>query len=610
MVLTFLEMGGALMLLGELGFLGVFIGGGIAPEGPAQPTVIYFDVPEWGVILSNTWRWFRAHPWMAFYPALALTVAILGVNLFGEGLRRLTERLTLNLNRLVNRYTVVATLVVVGAFILGMNAVGPLTTYVSHAGAFDAQRAMADIRYLAGPKLNGRLTGTSDLDAAADYMATRFQEVGLQSAGEMVGVSYTYFQNISRDYRDLTATPKLTFKDPIGRPIVELEYGRDFVECPDTLLETYQVQGDVVFVGLDPEADVWPDTGSGVERMIDPSTLADTIVLYTGEPIPYALRRMQVGAFLTVRPQEELGYRHLPSFWTGIWSYPQDTRSPQICISPAVAEHLLVPTGYTLADLRQRQARLGDREGFSVQTGIQGELILEAAVQQGVETRNVIGFIPGVDVALDEEAVIVMAHYDGLGRVPTSPEPRPERSRSDGILYPGANDNASGVAMMLEIARMWQEQDFRPKRTVIFVAWAGAERRLKADVERFLRARRGFIGAYRVVAVVELIGVGAGEEDRILLDRSTSDRMTELFQKAARRVGVETTTRGRGIHDDYSLYPYPDGDLAQITLTWEGSGARAHTSVDTVENIDSEKLSKMGRTAALGLMVLARETRY
>jgi hypothetical protein len=387
---------------------------------------------------------------------------------------------------------------------------------------------------------------------------------------------------------------------------VELEYGRDFVECPDTLVETYQVQGDVVFVGLDPEADVWPDTGSGVEGIIAPSTLADTIVLYTGEPIPYALQRTKVGAFLAVRPQEELGYRHLPSFRAGIWSYPQDTRSPQICISPAVAERLLASTGYTLADLSQRQAGLSNWEGFSVETGVQGELVMEAAVQQGVETPNVIGFIPGVDVALDEEAIILMAHYDGLGRTPACPE----EGRRDGTLYPGANDNASGVATMLEIARLWQEQDFRPKRTVIFVAWAGAERRLKADVERFLRARRGFVGAYRVAAVVELIGVGAGEEEKILLDRSTSDRLTELFQKAARRVGVETTTRGKGIHDDYSLYPYPGGDLAQITLTWQGSGLRAHTLADTVENIDPEKLSKMGQTAALGLMVLARETRY
>jgi acetylornithine deacetylase/succinyl-diaminopimelate desuccinylase-like protein len=241
-----------------------------------------------------------------------------------------------------------------------------------------------------------------------------------------------------------------------------------------------------------------------------------------------------------------------------------------------------------------------------LETDIQGELILEADVQREAETRNVIGFLPGRDVELDEEAIIVMAHYDGLGRTPA----RPERGRRDGTLYPGANDNASGVAMMLEIARLWQEQDFRPKRTVIFVAWAGAERRLTSDIDRFLRAKRGFIGAYRVAAIVELIGVGAGEEDKILLDRSTSDRLTKLFQKAARQVGVEATTRGRGIHDDYSLYPYPDGKLAQITLTWEGSGVRAHTPEDTVENIDPEKLSKMGQAAALGLMVLAREVQY
>jgi hypothetical protein len=446
--------------------------------------------------------------------------------------------------------------------------------------------------------LNGRLTGTADLDTAADYIATRFKELGLQPAGE----SSTYFQGIQRSYRDLTALPELTFKDPIGQPIAELQYGRDFVESPDHLLETSQSRGDVVYIGLTPDAGIWPNTGpvlSGAEGMIDPFTLGDKMVLYSGESIPSALRRVEIGVLLIVRPQEELSHRQLPALHApagGVW-YRQ-IRIPCIYISPTVAERLLAPTGYTLAELSERQARLESGEGFSVETDIQGELNLEAAVQREMETRNVIGFLPGRDVELDEEAIIVMAHYDGLGRTP------------DGTLYPGANDNASGVAMMLEIARMWQEQEFRPKRTIIFVAWAGGERRLKADVDRFMRAKRGFIGAYRVAAVVELIGVGAGEGEEILLDRSTSDRLTELFQKAARRVGVEATTRGRGIHDDYSLYPYPDGKLAQITLTWEGSGLHAHTPRDTVENIDLEKLRKMGRTAALGLMVLTRETNY
>jgi peptide/nickel transport system permease protein len=589
-VLAFLEMGGVLMLLGELGFLGVFIGGGFAAEGRDQAGVVYFDVPEWGVILSSTWRGFRSYPWMAFYPALALTVAILGVNLFGEGLRQLTERLTLSLNRVFNRYTLASATAVVAVFVLGMEATGPWAPYIPQAKGFDAQQAMADIQYLAGPELNGRLTGTADLDTAADYIATRFKELGLQSAGE----ASTYFQSINRGYRDLTAAPELTFKDSLGRPIVEPEYGHDFVESPDHLLETFQARGDVVYVGMHPDTSVWPNTG-----MVDPFTLADRMVLYAGEAIPNALRRIEIGVLLIIRPQEELSYRQLPALRAqagGVW-YRQ-IQIPYIYISPTVAERLLAPTGYTLAELNERQASLSNEEGFSVETGIQGELSLEAAVQREAQTRNVIGFLPGMDVELDEEAIIVMAHYDGLGRAP------------DGTLYPGANDNASGVAMMLEIARMWQEQDFRPKRTVIFVAWAGAERRLRADVERFLRARLGFIGAYRVAAVVELMGVGAGEGEKILLDRSTSDRLTELFQKAAKRLKVEATTRGKGIHDDYSLYPYPDGDLAQITLTWEGSGVRAHTPADTVENIDPGKLSKMGQTVALGLMVLAREMNY
>ena len=611
MVLAFLEMGGVLMLLGELGFLGVFIGGGFAAEGRDQVSAVYFDVPEWGAILSSTWRGFRSYPWMAFYPALALTVAILGVNLFGEGLRQLTERLTLSLNRLFNRYTLASATAVVVVFVLGMEATGPWVSHISQAKGFDAQRAMADIQYLAGPELNGRLSGTADLDTVSDYIADKFKQFGLQPAGE----ANTYFQGINRSYRDLAAV-KLSFKDSTGQPITVLSeahpeqsrkaeggepdsllYVRDFVESPYHQVDTFQVRGDVVYVGMH------PDTASLVSNtgMVDPFTLQDKMVLYIGERPPRLLEEVEIGAVLMVRPQGEWGHRQLPALRAaagGAWWFREYTRRPYVYISLAVAERLLTSTGYTLAELSERQANLELGDGLSVETGVQGELIMEATVQRDVETRNVIGFLPGLDVELDEEAIIVMAHYDGLGRAP------------DGTLYPGANDNASGVAMMLEIARMWQEQDFRPRRTVIFVAWAGAERRQEADVERFMRAKQGFIGAYRVVAVVELMGVGAGEEDKILLDRSTTDRLTELFQKAAKRSKVEATTRGRGIHDDYSLYPYPDGDLAQITLTWEGSGVRAHTPADTVENIDPQKLDKMGRTAALGLMVLARETKY
>ena len=60
------------------------------------------------------------------------------------------------------------------------------------------------------------------------------------------------------------------------------------------------------------------------------------------------------------------------------------------------------------------------------------------------DARNVLGWLPGSDPAQDSRLVIIGAHYDHVGTDP------------DGTIYPGANDNASGVAVVLEIARLWK----------------------------------------------------------------------------------------------------------------------------------------------------------
>ena len=79
-----------------------------------------------------------------------------------------------------------------------------------------------------------------------------------------------------------------------------------------------------------------------------------------------------------------------------------------------------------------------------------------------VLSRNVIGVIRGSDPARRDEAVVIGAHMDHLGR-------------SDGKLYPGADDNASGVAALLEIARAFAASGRAPKRTVVFAFWTGEE---------------------------------------------------------------------------------------------------------------------------------------
>ena len=96
---------------------------------------------------------------------------------------------------------------------------------------------------------------------------------------------------------------------------------------------------------------------------------------------------------------------------------------------------------------------------------------MAASIQpREIKARNVLGMLPGADPQHKDEIVVIGAHYDHMGHDP------------DGNIYNGANDNASGVAVMLEIARLWQAQGFRPDRSVLFAAWDVEEQGLVGSV--------------------------------------------------------------------------------------------------------------------------------
>jgi hypothetical protein len=200
--------------------------------------------------------------------------------------------------------------------------------------------------------------------------------------------------------------------------------------------------------------------------------------------------------------------------------------------------------------------------------------------------------------SMDSQVIVVSAYYDGLGVGP------------DGTFYPGANDNASGVATLLELARLLKESPYQPKRTIVFTAWAGGERNEGLSVTNIMNAKIGFSGL-NVEAVMELSGVGAGDGSAVALGEGSSYRFTQLFQKAAARLGVETTTRGRGPHFGMPAPTAFGGrDALSLYVSWDGSDRTAHTPDDTVDAIDLEKLRQLGQSAMLTLSVLSREPAY
>lgn len=153
LVVAFLEMSAALLLLAELGFLGVFIGGGSSfsmGELMAPPTPIPLpEVPEWGMLIAQGANTLRAFPHKLLAPALTVFIAVMGLNSFGEGLRSLLDKTSLNTSFLLRRRMVV---VVVGLLALSayiVNATGPNFSYNRVARTFDGGQAEAQAMMLA-----------------------------------------------------------------------------------------------------------------------------------------------------------------------------------------------------------------------------------------------------------------------------------------------------------------------------------------------------------------------------------------------------------------------------------------------------------------------------
>jgi Zn-dependent M28 family amino/carboxypeptidase len=163
---------------------------------------------------------------------------------------------------------------------------------------------------------------------------------------------------------------------------------------------------------------------------------------------------------------------------------------------------------------------------------------------------------------------------------------------------------------MLEIARVLQEAPYPPKRTIVFVAWPDAERYESLSVSNAMNADPG-LRQLTVEAVIELSGVGAGDGKGISLGQGSSYRLVQLFQKAAQRVGVATTTRGRGPHFGMHTDPGYGGRSALTAyVSWDGSDQTAHTPEDTFEAIDPKKIEQVGKTTLLAVTVLSREKEY
>lgn len=599
-----LEMGGVLMILGELGFIGIFIGGGTFAELDVFGTPYHYaDIPEWGALLSNVRPYARTYPWTAIYPSLAFFVAIVGFMLFGEGLRRVVDRVGIGITRLVNRYTLGLALLAVLGVGWGRANFGTTAFYRQYAEVFDGSRALAHTQALSDLAMEGRALGTPGLARAASYISQQFEALGLQPAGE----AHTYLQTRKRDFEVLTAVPRLDIDD--GAP--GLVYRQDYAEFPAPFRNLGEAHGSVRLIAAGDLSDYgfyqtrFPalerlDFSNDILLLLSPDLLAGLqdappkgVLVLADDPATLPRRE-------TLSPRDP----HLSLFGSNR-RLGQDT--PMLWISQETASRLLDGSGYRLDDLLRIARGLSHDEIMDLPLEKEVHMAVQGQVAEKVPTPHVVGHLPGLSDSryggVNQQVIVVMAQYD-------SPPPAP-----DGAVYPGAVDNASGVAVMLEAIRALQTSGYQPYRTFLFVAYSGEGYEgglaYQPDVTQLLTNKYGFSAAFQVEAIVDLRGLGAAEGRNLELFSGGNLRLANLFEDAARLTGVPSRRADETV--DISII-FEERDFQEsgqeapiIQIRWEGWEARAGTPADTLAAIDPDHLQAAGRAVSLGLMILGRE---
>lgn len=612
--LVALEAGAVLMLLGELGFLSIFLGGGTMIELPGAPSTLFSDVPEWGALLSNIRYQARAYPWTGFYTMMAFFVAIFAFNLFGEGVRRAVDSGHLIISRFVNRYTVSLLIAAVLFFNWFQGNSGATPFYREQARAFDGQLALNQVTALTVPEMEGRSLGTPGQQIAAQYIADEMASNGLQKGGS----ANTYFQERFHDFGRLESVPELAINDGGA----SLESGQDFAAYAGLTMTQGEAAGKVRFMGIGkphPGVSVgWRVSYPELERA---DYTGEILLAVTDENARVLSWRAPMDGLLVVTDDpENLQKTYTLSGrsgkqWNMFTGETTGEETPSLWISEETGNRLLAGTGLTVADLREQVDDLPYESLLEMPLEVEVDMEVQGALQERWPVKHVIGYRPGdfgyelCADCLDKEMVIVMAQYD-------NPPPGP-----NGVVSPGANDNASGVAVMLEAIRVLEQAEYQPRRSFLFIAYSGegldgGEPISNPNIRRFLQAKTGFASRFEPVAIVQLRGLGNGSGDRLEVSSSGSLRLADVFESAAKQMGVKPLRSEEAI--DISMIYEEDSSSADsrgqqapvVRLFWEGWEETARTADDIPESISQEKLEKAGRALAMALMALGREFEY
>jgi hypothetical protein len=598
LVITFLEVAAVLLLFGELGFVGVYIGGGshisIGDEMTGTQVVTLSEVPEWGAMLAEGYRWLRAKPFIVYPPAMAFFIAVVGFTALGEGLRRFIETHHVSTNFLLRKRMLLVVVAMTVATVFIINNTGPAPWLARVAEAFDADSAYGHTQKLT--EMDGRGAGQTGAQEAAGYIAEKFEQYGLDPGWRQ---SEYIYQMENRLVRPATQ-PELLLLDKEGDEVESFRHQLDFGFVIEGHGGSGSAEYPLTFLSFSEEGAAYSwESYKGLD-------LADRIILLIdgNAPPDFTTEALIRGArgVLWISDDEQDAVRSQVQLAYDGQLYLQKPTIPILRVRPEVAQSIVAQAGLNLSDLGTGSAEISQHGPgwFAQDLDASVRMTVDLGPMEETTTPVVLGHLLGSDFTISNELVVVLANYDGLGIDP------------DGTVYEGANHNAAGASIMLEVARLWQQEELDPRRSVLFIAWGGGSLE-NSGMNEFLANERSLRHLPAVASrtrlspelVFQLDYIGAGG-DTLLVQPGSQSQLIELLEESASDVGIAVNPEPEDAVPMIERWNAPQS--AWLSFAWDQ--AETTPAEDVLERIEADKLQAIGQIVSHVLTQVVRQTNY
>ncbi|GLX79101.1 aminopeptidase [Thalassotalea insulae] len=375
----------------------------------------------------------------------------------------------------------------------GKEATQTETTVAAQPEQVNAERIKAHVEFLADDTLKGRDTGSEGYQIAANYVKSNFKQLGLMPQGEHGG----FEQNVTfrRVYLE-DGSAEMSIENAAGN--VELAFKDDFLMSGSAIETESHVAAETVFVGYGVVSEEF-----GYDDYADLDVNGKIVVALTGRPddlpseegahigsgrekVRHAAEHGAIG-FITIHTPKrdkvrtfEASAKHADTprlSWLNkegqpFGKYPEMKGGAYINAESAKA--LFEGAERDLADVFNDDSENKAIKGFELAAKV---TMKSKSRHEEITSPNVIATLEGSDPKLKDEYVVFSAHLDHIG-ISKHSDDHGDADEDEDVINNGALDNASGVSILLETARLLAAQPVAPKRSILFVVVTGEEKGL------------------------------------------------------------------------------------------------------------------------------------